>query len=87
MKQATTYLSSGERELLRSTLQALRKKSTTFVEGCAVAPADIEMVIQCIHACGYFFVKRGTVKQFDSYCKKVHDLFMKGLIGKDIELK
>jgi len=72
---------------MRATLQTMRKKNCiSFAEGCGVTEQAIEMVIQCIHNCGYFFVKKGTVRQFDMYCKKVHDVFMSGLIGREAEL-
>lgn len=78
------YLSPGERELLRATLHAIKKKKWTLAaEGCEVTIEDIGMVIDAVHSCGYFFIKKGTVAQFDKYCEKVHSVLKRGLIGAD----
>jgi len=67
------YLPHGEREMLLDTLNAMKKKKGGKDK---LGMEDVTQIIDAVHACGWFLVKRGSILRFSHYCEKVHRVLL-----------
>jgi hypothetical protein len=70
------YLPKGERDTLRSTANAVLKKHHFDLH---LTEDQWNFVIDAIHACGFYLVRRATIMSFDQYCERANKALLQTL--------